>query len=264
MRYFTSQDWLKAVVVASPLAAAASCPYVAARGQDAAPVQPRGSSFLRGKGHMFEKNAADDATAESTFGVCPAKPNVAGGGTRSSDWWPCQLRLDVLRQNTAEINPYGSDFDYAAAFNAVDCEFSFVPFRIDPHCLTFVNHSRRPQGRYQDRHDDFPGLVARRLWYLCWPVHPYGMAQRGYLPRLRRPRRIRHGKSPLPPLAQSSLCCATRKRNNSPPPTNTRVHRDNNALSRSTAGPTTRTWTSRGACCGPSSKSTASPSRGPT
>ena len=53
-----------------------------------------------------------------TFGTCSAKSNVAGGGTRSSEWWPCNLRLDVLRQNAAESNPYGGNFDYISAFNA--------------------------------------------------------------------------------------------------------------------------------------------------
>src|SRR5262245_25434642 len=40
---------------------------------------------------------------------------VAGGGTRNEDWWPNQLRLDVLRQHTAESNPLGKDFDYREA-----------------------------------------------------------------------------------------------------------------------------------------------------
>ena len=40
--------------------------------------------------------------------------------------------------------------------------------------------------------------------------------------------------------------------------------RATSGLPRSTAGPTTATWTRPAACCGPSSKSTAMPSRGPT
>lgn len=120
MRYFTSQDWLKAVVVASPLAAAASCPYAAR--QEAASVQQRSPLLQRDPHANVVQKRADNASAESTFGVCPAKSNVAGGGTRSSDWWPCHLKLDVLRQNSAEVNPYGGDFDYAAAFNSLDCK----------------------------------------------------------------------------------------------------------------------------------------------
>ncbi|KAH7120470.1 heme peroxidase [Dactylonectria macrodidyma] len=54
------------------------------------------------------------------FGRCSTVSNAAGGGTRSRDWWPCQLRLDVLRQFAPTINPLGGDFDYTAAFESLD------------------------------------------------------------------------------------------------------------------------------------------------
>ena len=44
----------------------------------------------------------------------------AGGGTGNRDWWPNQLRLDILRQHSAESNPMGADFDYAEAFDKLD------------------------------------------------------------------------------------------------------------------------------------------------
>lgn len=120
MRHFTSQDWLRAIVVASPLAAAASCPF-AARDE----TQQK-TSLLSRDPHANVIEGRADNSSDSTFGVCSVKSDVAGGGTRSSDWWPCHLKLDVLRQNAAEINPYGGDFDYAAAFNSLDCESSLV------------------------------------------------------------------------------------------------------------------------------------------
>lgn len=49
---------------------------------------------------------------------CPV--NFAGGGTRNKDWWPDQLRLNILRQHTSASNPLDADFDYAAAFNSLD------------------------------------------------------------------------------------------------------------------------------------------------
>lgn len=61
-----------------------------------------------------------DRLADS-FGKCPAISDAAGGGTRSRDWWPCQLRLDTLRQFAPEQNPLGGDFDYATAFSKLDC-----------------------------------------------------------------------------------------------------------------------------------------------
>ena len=55
---------------------------------------------------------------------CPVQSarlmNVGGGGTKNRDWWPDQLKLDILRQHTSVTNPLGSDFDYAAAFNSLD------------------------------------------------------------------------------------------------------------------------------------------------
>jgi catalase-peroxidase len=51
---------------------------------------------------------------------CPVKANVAGGGTRNHDWWPEQLRLNILRQNHPSSSPLDNDFDYAAAFKSLD------------------------------------------------------------------------------------------------------------------------------------------------
>ena len=49
---------------------------------------------------------------------CPF--NHAAAGTSNRDWWPKQLRLDLLHQHSPRGNPMGADFDYAAAFEALD------------------------------------------------------------------------------------------------------------------------------------------------
>lgn len=60
----------------------------------------------------------------SSGGKCPfmsgelSKP--AGGGTSNRDWWPNELKLNILRQNAPKSNPMGGDFDYAKAFNSID------------------------------------------------------------------------------------------------------------------------------------------------
>ncbi len=41
-------------------------------------------------------------------------------GRTNRDWWPNQLSLDILPQHGATGDPYGDDFDYAEAFNALD------------------------------------------------------------------------------------------------------------------------------------------------
>ena len=46
----------------------------------------------------------------------------AGGGTRNQDWWPNQLRLNILRQHSSLSNPMGEDFDYGKEFNSLDLD----------------------------------------------------------------------------------------------------------------------------------------------
>ena len=45
---------------------------------------------------------------------------TAGRGTSNRDWWPNELKLNILRQNATKSDPMGADFDYAEAFNSVD------------------------------------------------------------------------------------------------------------------------------------------------
>ena len=47
---------------------------------------------------------------------------TAGGGTSSRDWWPNQLNLHILHQQSAKSNPMGEDFDYAREFKTLDLE----------------------------------------------------------------------------------------------------------------------------------------------
>jgi catalase-peroxidase len=55
---------------------------------------------------------------------CPfmngATKQVAGGGTSNRDWWPNQLKLNILRQHSVESNPMGDDFNYAEEFKSLD------------------------------------------------------------------------------------------------------------------------------------------------
>jgi catalase-peroxidase len=44
----------------------------------------------------------------------------AGAGPSNRDWWPNQLKLNILRQNSSLSNPMGEDFDYAEAFKSLD------------------------------------------------------------------------------------------------------------------------------------------------
>jgi catalase-peroxidase len=52
-------------------------------------------------------------------GASTTKP-IAGGGTRNRDWWPNQLRLNILRQHSNLSNPMGESFNYAEEFKSLD------------------------------------------------------------------------------------------------------------------------------------------------
>ncbi len=51
--------------------------------------------------------------------TCPFH-HVAGGGTSNRDWWPNQLRVDLLNQHGSRSNPLGENFNYAKAFKQLD------------------------------------------------------------------------------------------------------------------------------------------------
>jgi catalase-peroxidase len=63
-------------------------------------------------------NATDGA------GKCPVMHGAGKvkGSTANQRWWPNQLNLKVLHQNTAVSNPMGADFDYASAFKSLDLD----------------------------------------------------------------------------------------------------------------------------------------------
>ena len=62
---------------------------------------------------MFEKN-----------GKCPflnGQVNYgAGAGIANRDWWPNQLKLNILRQHSSLSNPMDKEFNYAEEFQKVD------------------------------------------------------------------------------------------------------------------------------------------------
>jgi len=51
-----------------------------------------------------------------------ANSPIASGGTSNRDWWPNQLNLKILHQNSHMSNPMGEDFNYAEEFKKIDLE----------------------------------------------------------------------------------------------------------------------------------------------
>ena len=61
---------------------------------------------------------------DGNIGQCPfmggTQKQTAGSGTSVRDFWPNELKLNILRQNGEASNPMAKDFDYATAFNSID------------------------------------------------------------------------------------------------------------------------------------------------
>ena len=65
----------------------------------------------------FELNESDASKCPFLSGK---QTTVGGGGVKNRDWWPNELKLNILRQHAAKSNPLGEDFDYAKAFNSIN------------------------------------------------------------------------------------------------------------------------------------------------
>ena len=67
------------------------------------------------------ENSMDHATSS---GKCPFTGHTSGSngmkGLTNKEWWPNQLKLNILRQNSAKSDPMDKDFNYAKEFNSLD------------------------------------------------------------------------------------------------------------------------------------------------
>jgi catalase-peroxidase len=78
---------------------------------------------------MENNQHPSDTAGKTSYNVngeakCPfphgMSKETAGSGTRNQDWWPNQLKLNVLRQNSNLSDPMDPSFDYAKAFQSLD------------------------------------------------------------------------------------------------------------------------------------------------
>ncbi len=67
-----------------------------------------------------------DGTDHGAGGGCPfssgRSTRSSGGGRTNRDWWPNQLKLNILRQHSDKSDPLDPDFDYAKAFESLDLD----------------------------------------------------------------------------------------------------------------------------------------------
>ncbi len=93
----------------------------------------------------------------STELKCPVVHGATNLAMRSNrDWWPKQLNLRILRQNSPLSNPFGGDFDYAEEFKKLDLE----ALKKDLHALMTDSQDWWPAdfGHYG-------GLMIRMAWH---------------------------------------------------------------------------------------------------
>ncbi len=68
--------------------------------------------------NLFMENKSENHSKCPVTGAV-GKP-AAGGGTRNRDWWPNQLKLNILRQNSSLSNPMDKEFCYTEEFKTLD------------------------------------------------------------------------------------------------------------------------------------------------
>jgi len=91
----------------------------------------------------------------STEAKCPFQ-HTSGSGTSNRDWWPNQLRLEILRQHSELSNPMGEDFNYAEEFRSLD----FAAVKKD--LLALMTNS---QGWWPADFGHYGPLFIRMAWH---------------------------------------------------------------------------------------------------
>ena len=93
-------------------------------------------------------------------GKCPVmhgpRRHTVGGSTANQHWWPEQLNLKILSQNSPVVDPMGEGFDYAKEFESLD----FAALKKDLHDLMTDSQDWWPAdfGHYG-------GLFIRMAWH---------------------------------------------------------------------------------------------------
>ena len=109
-------------------------------------------------------------------GKCPftsgALKFTHGTFRANRDWWPNQLKLDILRQHSSKSDPMGADFDYAEEFKKLD----YAGLKKDLEALMTDSQEWWPAdfGHYG-------GLFIRLAWHaaMAWRIFRHKLRRRG-------------------------------------------------------------------------------------
>ncbi|AUN30570.1 catalase/peroxidase HPI [Niveispirillum cyanobacteriorum] len=101
-----------------------------------------------------------DGNNSGSAAKCPVlhgiRPNATFGGRSNRDWWPNQLNLKILHQNTALSDPFGGRFNYAEAFKGLD----YAALKADLTALMTDSQDWWPAD-----YGHYGGLFIRMAWH---------------------------------------------------------------------------------------------------
>ena len=114
----------------------------------------------------MEKHQSDshskisDSNRSESISKCPFKSGTikktAGGGRSNRDWWPNELKLNILRQNALKNNPLGNDFNYAEAFKSIN---------YDELKSDIINLMTDSQEWWPADYGHYGGFMIRMAWH---------------------------------------------------------------------------------------------------
>lgn len=104
----------------------------------------------------------------SNEGKCPvmhgSKPQPSTGSSANQEWWPNQLNLKILNQNSPQVDPMGADFNYAKEFKTLDLK----ALKAD---LTELMTSS--QDWWPADYGHYGGLFVRMAWHSAGTYRTY-------------------------------------------------------------------------------------------
>ncbi|WP_375240915.1 catalase/peroxidase HPI [Polaribacter sp.] len=115
---------------------------------------------MKNNPHANSQPHGDNFDLNESAANCPflsgTTKQTSGQGVKNRDWWPNELKLNILRQNAAKSNPMGDDFDYAEAFKSLDYD------AIKKDLKEFMTDS---QDWWPADYGHYGGLMIRMAWH---------------------------------------------------------------------------------------------------
>ena len=109
---------------------------------------------------MENKNTDTFEINNSDASKCPflsgKQSKTGGGGVKNRDWWPNELRLNILRQHAPQSNPLDKDFDYVKEFNSIN----FSELKQD-----VLNLMTDSQDWWPADYGHYGGFMVRMAWH---------------------------------------------------------------------------------------------------